>query len=136
MYKVKLSIAKDNKDCKRQTPSGSAQWGQYQFFINQEVESPDFWAVYSKGERKTETCTIAPENTLFITGEPETIYHYSNGFVNQFGKTVVCQNTLKHKNKTNFQPGLPWHLGKVENDNGEISFTRNYDNFKQDVPPI
>jgi len=136
MYKVKLSIAKDNVGVQRQTPSGLAKWGNYEFYVNQEVENPDFWAFYSKGEKKTETCMIAPENTLFVTGEPEAIYHYSNGFVNQFGKIVVCQSTLKHNNQKHFQPGLPWHIGKIQDSNGKVTFSKNYDNFKYDTPPV
>ncbi|MGO4918551.1 glycosyltransferase family 10 domain-containing protein [Maribacter spongiicola] len=136
MYKVKLSIAKDNEGCSRQTPSGLAQWGNYQFYINQEIKNPDFWAVYSKGERKTETCEVAPENTLFVTGEPESVYHYSKGFVNQFGKIVVCQDNLDHKSQTHYQPAQPWHIGKIENEKGEISFSKDYDTFKNEEPPV
>ncbi|SFU30252.1 Glycosyltransferase family 10 (fucosyltransferase) C-term [Pustulibacterium marinum] len=134
MYKVKLSIANDNKGCARQTPSGKAQWGNYQFYINQEVKDPDFWAVYSKGERKTESCLVAPENTVFVTGEPETVYHYSKGFVNQFGKIVVCQNGLKHPNQLPYQPAQPWHIGKITGKDGNVTFTKNYDDLKSTKP--
>ena len=136
MYKVKLSIAKDNEGCNRQTPSGLAEWGNYQFYINQEIKNPDFWAVYSKGERKTETCEIALLNTLFVTGEPESVYHYSKGFIKQFGKVISCQESLMHTDLTSYQPAQPWHIGKVANEKGEISFSKNYDDFKKEEPPV
>ena len=136
MYKVKLSIAKDNEGCSRQTPSKLVQWGNYQFYINKEIKSPDFWAVYSKGERKTETCEIASENTIFVTGEPESVYHYSRGFIKQFGKVISCQEHLKHNNLTPYQPAQPWHIGKIENEKGEISFTKDYDSLKHNNQPV
>jgi hypothetical protein len=129
MYKVKLSIAADNVGCARQTPGGQAIWGNYQFFINQEIEEADFWVVYSKGERKTESCKVSPENTLFITGEPETIYHYAKGFVNQFKRIVVCQNNIKHPNQIHYQPAQPWHIGKVYNGENKVVFRKTYDDF-------
>lgn len=135
MYKVKLSIAKDNQGCARQTPSGKAIWGNYEFYINQEVEEADFWAVYSKGERKTETCKVSPKNTVFVTGEPETVYHYSKGFIKQFGKAVVCQESIKHPNKVHYQPAQPWHIGKVDKGNGNVFFQKQYDDFKRDGIP-
>lgn len=136
MFKVKLSIAKDNEGCKRQTPFGLAQWGNYQFYINKEIENPDFWAVYSKGERKTETSNIAQENTVFITGEPETVYHYSKGFVKQFGRILVCQNGLEHKQKIHIQPAQPWHIGKLEDNKGNVTFSQDYDSLRDKEPLV
>ena len=57
MYHVKLSIASDNAGCNRQLPGRGFVWGNYHFHINEDVAEADFWVVYSKGQRKTETCT-------------------------------------------------------------------------------
>ena len=92
MYKIKLSIAHDNEKCNRQLPECGFIWKDFEFIINQDSKEADYWVVYSKGKRETETCRVAPQNTLFITGEPDSIYHYSQGFVNQFGKVLSCQN--------------------------------------------
>lgn len=135
MYKVKLSIAKDNEGCIRQTPASLAIWGNYHFFINQDIQDPDFWVVYSKGERKTETCYVSPDNTLFITGEPETVYHYSKGFVQQFSKIIVCQNKIEHPNKFPYQPAQPWHIGKLTLRDNTAIFSKNYDDLKSLNPP-
>ncbi len=135
MHKVKLSIAKDNAGCSRQTPNGKAIWGNYQFFINQEIKDADFWVIYSKGERKTETCSVPPQNTLFITGEPETVYHYSKGFINQFSKVVACQKGINHPNLSHNQPAQPWHINKIWHENGEVTFSKNYDSYKNEKLP-
>lgn len=141
MYKVKLSIAKDNEGCNRQLPNGEFIWKGYQFIINQKIKDPDFWVVYSKGERKTETALCAPENTLFITGEPETVYHYSQGFLNQFALVLSVQSNIKHRNMKMSHPAQPWHIGKITKqyeggikDASEVRYTQNYDSLKMAMP--
>lgn len=141
MYKVKLSIAKDNEGCNRQLPNGEYIWKGYKFFINQDVKDPDFWVVYSKGERKTETAMCAPENTIFVTGEPETVYHYSNSFVNQFALVLSVQSQIKHHNMILSQPAQPWHIGKITKqyeggikDASIVRYTQNYDSLKESSP--
>lgn len=142
MYKVKLSIALDNEKCNRQLPGCGFEWKGYEFIINQPCEEADFWVVYSKGKRQEETCKIAPENTLFITGEPDSVYHYSQGFVNQFGKVLSCQKHLKHRNLVHIQPAQPWHIGKqtirdreTGKENQEaVEYTQNYDTLKISAP--
>ena len=142
MKRIKLSIALDNEKCNRQLPGGGYVWKGYEFIINKPCEEADYWVVYSKGNRETETCSVAPENTLFITGEPDTIYHYSQRFVNQFGKVLSCQKNLKHKNLVKSQPAQPWHIGKVAKrrigSNGEeqiaAEYTLSYDDLKVSTP--
>lgn len=142
MKKIKLSIAFDNENCNRQLPGCGFVWKDYEFIINRPCEEADYWVVYSKGNRKAETCRVAIENTLFITGEPDSVYHYSQGFVNQFAKVVSCQRYLKHRNLVYSQPAQPWHIGKVSRrkigTNGEEQvaavYTHTYDDLKASVP--
>lgn len=141
MYKVKLSIARDNEKCNRQLPGGGYIWKGYEFVINQPCEEADFWVVYSKGNRQVETCRVPSENTLFITGEPDSVYHYSIGFINQFGKVLSCQKGLDHKCLSYSQPAQPWHIGKqvVRNSTGKeiqeaVEYTQTYDSLKVSAP--
>ena len=134
MFSVKLSIATDNEGCGRQLPGHSLEWKGYKFFINQPVTEADFWVVYSKGKRVTESCYVAPENTLFITGEPDSIYHYSKGFINQFAKVISCQQKLKHLNLVHNQPAQPWHIGKITHPDNTADFTIDYDELKASHP--
>ena len=142
MYKIKLSIAHDNEKCNRQLPECGFIWKDFEFIINQDSKEADYWVVYSKGKRETETCRVAPQNTLFITGEPDSIYHYSQGFVNQFGKVLSCQKNLKHKNLVHIQPAQPWHIGKQtvrdresgKEDQKAVEYTQTYDTLKESAP--
>lgn len=142
MYKIKLSIAADNAGCGRQLPQGKLEWKGYQFSINENDEEADFWVVYSKGKRENETCLVAPQNTLFLTGEPDSVYHYSSGFVKQFGKVLSCQKNLKHKNLVPMQPAQPWHIGKQskrdretgKEDKSATEYTQTYDTLKVSKP--
>ena len=101
MKRIKLSIAHDNEKCNRQLPSGGFVWKGYEFIINRPCEEADYWVVYSKGTHETEHCRVAPQNTLFITGEPDSVYHYSKGYVKQFAKVLSCQEHLRH-NSTSY----------------------------------
>ena len=141
MFKVKLSIARDNEKCNRQLPGGGYIWKGYEFIINQPCEEADFWVVYSKGNRQVETCRVSPVNTLFITGEPDSVYHYSLGFIKQFGKVLSCQKALKHECLTFSHPAQPWHIGKqvVRNSTGKeiqeaVEYTQTYDTLKVSTP--
>jgi hypothetical protein len=142
MKRIKLSIAIDNEKCNRQLPGSGFVWKDYEFVINKPCEEADFWVVYSKGKREAETCLVAPQNTLFITGEPDSIYHYSQGYANQFGKVLSCQKKLKHKNLVYCQPAQPWHIGKLtrkivgsrDEEEAVAEYTHTYDDFKVSVP--
>lgn len=126
MYKVKLSV---DVNCINQTPMRSGKWGNYQFEINGEGKEYDFWVVYSKLIFKTEECLVAPENTIFVSGEPESIYHYSHGFVNQFGKAILCRKDIKHPNIVHNQPAQMWFIGRIMDENG-VHFKTGYDDYK------
>lgn len=126
MYRVKLSV---DVNCINQTPLRSGKWGNYQFEINGEGKEYDFWVIYSKGISKEEECLVAPENTIFISGEPESIYHYSHGFVNQCGKAILCRNDIKHPNIVHNQPAQMWFIGRIKDENG-IHFKTGYDDYK------
>lgn len=138
---VKLSIATDNYGVGRQLPHRSLRYGYYHFHINEDIPEADFWVVYSKGRRITETCKCSPENTIFVTGEPETVYHYSSGFVKQFARVLSVQSKLRHPNKRMVQPAQPWHIGKISprNIDGEetgasVMYTQDYDSLSSSTP--
>lgn len=134
MYKVKLTISNNDRNCNRQLPNNGFVWKDYQFFINDTIEEADFWVVcYQKFPYKKETCRVAPENTIFFTWEPDSTYHYSQRFLNQFAKVVSCQQKLKHRNVVKDQPGLAWHIGMVRK-NGEVSYNCNYDSLIHSKP--
>lgn len=141
MYHVKLSIAEDNAGCFRQLPERRIDYNGYRFHINEDVKEADFWVVYSKGRRITETCYCSPKNTLFVTGEPKTVYHYAPGFIKQFARVLSVQPEIKHPNMRLCQPAQPWHLGKISPRSVEgkevgsnIIYTQDYDSLLNSNP--
>ena len=141
MKRIKLSISDDNLKCNRQLPECGVVWRGYEFIIDTKCKEADYWVVYNK-IFEPEDCHVAPENTMFISGEPDSVYHYAQGFLNQFGKVLSCQKNLKHRNCVMSQPGWPWHLGRITNrvegstkESGAVTdFSIDYDQLKVSKP--
>lgn len=133
VYHVKLSIHPNNKGCNRQLPGRSYQWKNFIFHINEKIDKADFWVVYSKGLSIVESCLLPRRHTLFITGEPETTYHYSTGFINQFNKVLSVQNSMRHPNVEMGQPGLPWYIGKITKKD-VVEFSCDFDSINKNHP--
>ena len=136
MYKVKVTVSPSDKErIQRQLPGREGIWKNYQFFINEPIEEADFWVVcFQKLSGKSESRRVAPENTIFITWEPDSVYHFSKGFLNQFEKVISCQEKLKHKNLVKDQPGLAWHMGMWRKADESVVITHDYDLFSKSKP--
>ena len=110
----------------RQTPQFSGIFNNIQFIENKDIESCDYWVVYDD-LRSAEEVLCPPDNTILITGEPPCIKTYDNLFINQFSKIITSHRNLVHPNIINYQPGLPWHIGR-KIVNSEINeYPLNYD---------
>lgn len=110
--------------------------GRYRFFIDEEIESPDFWIVQGKGLRQPQVCNVAPENTVLLTTEPRSILVYPDRYIRQFGMVCTCQERTRHPN-TVFGPAiLPWFVGYKPNSAGGYDYTQSYDTLKgAPLPP-
>lgn len=133
MYKVKLVPYRKNlgEIMFRQTKNGKgiSSNGRYQFFIDEEIESPDFWVIQGKGVRKPQTYHVAPENTLLLSTEPKTVLVYPKRYIKQFGKVCTNQLQTRHKNMV-FGPAiLPWYIGYTEDKDEKCTFTLSYDSL-------
>lgn len=134
MYKVKLTVYANDKGINRQLPYNGFIWKDYQFFINEQIEEADFWVVCCKdlcGDNQ-ESCHVAPENTVFVPTEPETVYHYAKKFTDQFGMVISCRSDIQHNNVVMDQPAIGWYLGRVGQHNNVIKFSKGYDDFKSE----
>lgn len=133
MKTVKLSINSPTDGLLRQTPAGDGVWGDYKFEINNDVAECDFWVVYSKGQKFDENCSVAPENIILLTGEPEAIYHYAKGFVRQFPTVMTTRNDLKAPRLIKTQPAQPWWVGRKSgfSAQGKESFKLNFEDFRK-----
>ena len=110
MITVKLSTS-TTMPLIRQTPHFSGIFNNIRFVENEEIESCDYWVVYDD-IRSDEEVMVPQKNTLLITGEPPCIKTYDKKFINQFSTIITSHRNLNHSNVINYQPGLPWHVGR------------------------
>jgi len=131
MKTVKLSINSPKAGLLRQTPEGDGVWGDYKFEINNDVKECDFWVVYSKGQKFDESCIVAPENIILLTGEPESIYHYAKGFVRQFPTVLTTRDDINASRLIKTQPAQPWWVGRKFGflAAGNEAFNMSYEDF-------
>ena len=134
MYKVKLTPyrAALGSIFYRQTKNGEciSLDGKYKFYINEEVDNPDFWVVQGKGVREKTTCRVAPENVIFLNTEPNTVLEYPQKYLKQFGLVSTSQYPTNHPNVHYGPPILPWFVGYTEDEFGKCSYSIDYDMLK------
>lgn len=85
--------------------------GNCEFFLN--PESPidaDYWIVFANA-RPRDMMRCAPENTLFIAGEPEEKKVYPKAFYRQFYRIIDTHLKSGHPRVTLHAPCLSWHIG-------------------------
>lgn len=140
MYKVKFTPYREalGTIMSRQTAGHNyiSSDGKYQFYIDEDIEDPDFWVVQGKGLRHPETYHVAPQNTLLLTTEPRSVLVYPQKYIKQFGLVCSCQEETKHSNLHLGPAMLPWHVGFTRDYiNNEYSYTKDYDILKKSPTP-
>lgn len=135
MKTIKVSVASSDKGFNRQIPGRKFVWDDCEFHINDDsCTIADFWVVcYQYLPSGMELCKVAPENTIFVTWEPDSVCHFPRGFLKQFGKIISCQKNLHHNNVVNDQPGLSWHIGMINRDD-IYDYIKDYDYFSTTTP--
>ncbi len=106
--------------------------GRYRFLVGEDVKEADFWVVQGKGVREGETCHVAPENTIVLTTEPQSVLVYPDKYLKQFGLVCTCQEGTRHPNLHLGPAILPWFIGfdeRRENDD-DFSATLDYEALK------
>jgi len=132
MYKVKITTSADEAAAiLRQLPNGNTTTsdGKYQFFINTEIENPDFWIVRNKSLRKRETCNVARKNTILMFSDPNSVDSYPKNYCKQFGMICSCQENTIHPNVKFMPPASPWWIGKKKKE-GKTEYSITYDDLK------
>ncbi|ODV09690.1 MAG: transferase [Thiobacillus sp. SCN 64-317] len=93
------------------TPGGSLRWGRCRFDFNPEPGGrADFSAVLGNA-RPYDRFMVAPQNTLFIAGEPLSKKLYPQAFYRQFGHVVDSHAASRHPHLHVSALGLNWHVG-------------------------
>lgn len=135
MYKILLLTHKKGKLDLRQTPEGKGSFchGEYQFYINEAIEDPDFVVVHNKVLREETSFHVARANTLLLTSEPYSILSYPLSYCKQFGVVCSCQEEIKSPNVMYTPAILPWFVGMEFGPQGE-SVRLTYEDFQKSQP--
>lgn len=114
---------------------GVSNCGKYRFYVNEEVEDPDFVIIRGKSSKKPMTFNVAPENVILATSEPYSVLAYPRDYCNQFGLVCSCQENLKHKN-VRFTPAIIfWFAGVRFDAKGRPTPAKDYDCLKAAPTP-
>ena len=115
--------------------AGISSCGKYRFYVNEEIDDPDFVVIRGKSCSETLTFNVAPENVILATSEPYSVLAYPRDYCKQFGLVCSCQENLRHKN-VKFTPAiLSWYAGVIFNGKERPTIVRGYDEFKSEPWP-
>ncbi|NDW10294.1 glycosyltransferase family 10 domain-containing protein [Dysgonomonas sp. 520] len=138
-YKVKLVPYRKNLGdiMLRQTEGGLgfSSDGRYRFYIDEDIDEPDFWVIQGKGIRQAETCRVAPQNTILLSTEPRSVLVYPKNYIRQFGLVCSCQAKTNHPNLVLGPAILPWFVGYNKKTDGTFEYSLDYDNLKKSPAP-
>ncbi|MGJ8644205.1 MAG: glycosyltransferase family 10 domain-containing protein [Luteolibacter sp.] len=108
---VVITTAIGHKNLDRFLPGRIPKWSNCDFLINPPSGTEcDFWIVFAAC-RDGDSMRVAPENTLFIAGEPPSKKIYPKAYYSQFHTIVSCHADDPHPRVITSAPGLPWHVG-------------------------
>lgn len=93
------------------TPGGSLLWGRCRFSFNPEPGGRADFSVVLGNARPCDRFVAAPQNTLFIAGEPLAKKLYPQAFYRQFGHVVDSHMESRHPHLHVSTLGLNWHVG-------------------------
>lgn len=98
-------------DIQRLCPGEKPELGNSRFLLNPPRGTQcDYWIIWA-GSRDSDFMHVAPENTLFIAGEPPSKKIYPRAFYAQFHRVVSTHADDPHPRVTSSAPGLNWHVG-------------------------
>ena len=109
-------LVRANMDCspggmELLTPGSRFRWGRCRFDFNPGEGGRADFAVVLGNARPRDSFICAPENTLFIAGEPLAKKLYPESFYRQFGHVVDSHAASSHPHLHVSALGLNWHVG-------------------------
>lgn len=93
------------------TPGAGLRWGRCRFDFNPAPGGRADFSVVLYNARPFDRFVCAPENTLFIAGEPLAKKRYPRAFYRQFGHVVDSHAQSRHPRLHVSALGLNWHVG-------------------------
>ncbi len=113
----------------RQTPGGQGIWGDAQFIIDQPGAPADWWVVYDDLQAE-EKIDLGSGQSILVTPEPPALKQTNSDFAAQFDRVITSDRQLAHPHKTYSHQALPWHVGRLQEKECDLSFSKNYDELK------
>lgn len=108
MPRILLSASFPEEQILRQTPGGSGRWGEFQYVSEPGGLPVDGWVVYDNLRQPIDQ-QCPPQNTLLVTGEPQSLRKYRSRFTSQFGQVWTSHRTIRHQNVVLRNEAQPWH---------------------------
>ena len=117
----------------RQTPQEKGIWGNYQFFINEPMETCDFWFVIDDlSNEQSKFCNNPP---IFIAQEfPSIRPKINDQFLAQFKQIISYGRNLKHPSVIENIALFGWHIGIQFGAEGSAQPYKIYDDFIAPIP--
>lgn len=115
-------------------PNGKNIWKNCQFFINEEIENPDYWIIIDDINHKIESTKISRDKVFFLAAETPFITSYFDDtkFLSQFSKIFSPHAIYNHNNH---HASLPFQLFMINAAHGLSIFEYdpifNYDKLLQ-----
>lgn len=113
MFRVKITTGHNRTvaNIARQLPDNKlvSLDGRYKFLLDDETREADFWVVRNKYIRQPTTCKVAPENTILMISEPQTVIRFPKKYCAQFGIVHSCQH-IEHEHFISAPAALPWFI--------------------------
>jgi len=113
-------------------PGSETRRGDCVFTLNPpDGDSFDYWIIWAGLSRKS-TLDVAPQNTLFLAGEPPAKKIYPRHFYAQFHRLICTKGDYPHPRVEFDALGLNWHVG-YDRRTGQYAY--GYDRLAQMPPP-
>ena len=108
--RVRVTVPGVPPDFTLNIPGGGTSWDGCEFVLNPPDGEPcDFWFVLGFA-REIETARVAPENTLFICGEPPAKKRFPRAFYRQFHRVIDTHGHSRHPRLEIHAPCLGWGI--------------------------
>lgn len=108
---VRINTGIQHRGIEQLTPGSALEWGDIRFELNPvHAGHADFSIVLYTG-RPRDDFKCAPQNTLFLAGEPLEKKLYPKAYYRQFGHVHDTHEQSGHPNLRIGPPALNWHVG-------------------------
>lgn len=112
MKKVKVTWPPEVWDIAKYSPNGDCIWGDFEFFLNKEIDDPDYWIVCGNTCFDIESALIKKNNVLLVGQENKDVFVYPEFFLEQFKYVYAFRDDVNHVNFKKDIPILPWFVSR------------------------